>query len=439
MTLWSAFAVVLSRYSGQSDLAIGSPIANRNHRDTESLIGCFVNTLVLRLDLSGNPSFAEVLQQARQVALDAYAHQDIPLERLVEALQPERNLSHTPFFQVMFVLQNAPRPKLVLPGLEATLLKTDSAFSKFDLTLELTETATGEGVAIGDTRRGPGMNRYVQRRPAVEHERIGKSPFSDSLVAKPRDRLLRHPPGLSGRLEYRTELFARATIERLAGHLQTLLTGIVENPETPIHQLPLLTPAEQAQLTAWNDTAADYPQDLCIHQLFEEAQVAKTPQAVAVVCEDQQLTYQELDTRANQLAHRLQTLGVRPEILVGLCLERSLDVVIGLLGVLKAGGTYVPLDPVPGGTASLHAGRRPTPVLLTRSDLKARLPETRAQVVCLDVEAEALSRLSAENPHSAVTLENLAIVVIFKLNHSQKTAITRYYNGARRASNKSHA
>jgi len=281
MTLWSAFAILLSRYSGQTDIIIGSPIANRTHRDLESLIGFFVNSLVLRLDLSGNPSFEEVLRQARQVALDAYAHQDIPFERLVEALQPERNLSHAPFFQVMFVLQNAPLPDLDLPGLNLTILELESSVSKFDLTLEITETAAG----------------------------------------------------LTCRLEYCTDLFERTTIERLAGHLQTLLTGIVDNPDTPIHALPLLTEAERQQLATWNDTAVDYPQDKCVHQVFE-AQAEKTPEAIAVVCEDQQLTYRELNTRANRLAHHLQTLGVKPEVLVGICLERSLDMVIGLLSTI---------------------------------------------------------------------------------------------------------
>jgi len=208
MTLWSVFAVLLSRYSGQTDIVIGSPIANRTHPDLESLIGFFVNTLVLRLDLSDSPPFAEVLRQARRVALDAYAHQDIPFEQLVEALQPERNLSHAPFFQVMFVLQNAPPPDLELPGLDATILESESTSSKFDLTLEITETAAG----------------------------------------------------LTGRLEYSTDLFEQATIERLASHLQTLLTGIVDNPDSPIHELPLLTEAERQQLAAWNDTAVDYPQ-----------------------------------------------------------------------------------------------------------------------------------------------------------------------------------
>ncbi len=359
MTLWSAFATLLSRYSGQSDIVIGSPIANRTHSQIESLIGFFVNTLVLRLDLAENPPFEEILQQARQVALDAYAHQDIPFELLVEALQPERNLSHSPLFNVMFALQNAPLPDLELVGLSLTMLELESVIAEFDLTLEITEIASG----------------------------------------------------LMGRLEYSTDLFERATIERLSGHLQTLLTGIVENPNTPIHELPLLTKAEQQQLLAWNDTAADYPQYLCIHQLFE-AQADKTPNAIAVVFEDQQLTYRELNTKANQLAHYLQTLGVKPEVLVGICVERSIEMVIGLFGILKAGGAYLPLDPAyPTERLAFMLEDAQVSVLLIQSSLKEKLPETKAQVVCLDVEVETLSRYCSENRVSGVVPENLAYVI----------------------------
>ncbi len=359
MTLWSAFAILLSRYSGQSDIVIGSPIANRTHSEMESLIGFFVNTLVLRLDLAENLFFEDVLQQARQVALEAYAHQDIPFEQLVGALQPERNLSHSPLFQVMFVLQNADLPDLELAGLSVTLLELESVTTKFDLTLELTETALG----------------------------------------------------LSGKLEYNTDLFERTAIKRLSDHLQVLLTGIVENPKTPIHELPLLTKAEQQQLSAWNDTAADYPQDLCIHQLFE-AQVENTPEAVAVAFENQQLTYRELNTQANQLAHYLQTLGVKPEVLVGICVERSIEMVIGVLGILKAGGAYVPLDPAyPAARLAFILEDAQMPVLLSQKSLKEGLPETQAQVVCLDVEAETLSQYRFENPVSRVGSENLAYVI----------------------------
>ncbi|HEC84496.1 MAG TPA: non-ribosomal peptide synthetase, partial [Thioploca sp.] len=292
MTLLSAFASLLARYTGSEDIVIGSPIANRTQSQIESLIGFFVNTLVLRIELSGNPTFEELLKRVKQVALDAYAHQDIPFEQLVEELQPERNLSHTPLFQVMFVLQNAPIGDFELSGLTLAPVERESVIAKFDLTLSLEETAEG----------------------------------------------------LKGTLEYNTELFERATIERLSAHFKTLLTSLVTNPVKRVFELPLLSEAERHQLLfEWNNTQTDYPKEKCLHQLFE-AQVEKTPDAIAVVFEDQQLTYQALNARANQLAHYLQTLGVKPEVLVGICVERSLEMIIGLLGILKAGGAYVPLD-----------------------------------------------------------------------------------------------
>ncbi|NJO14389.1 MAG: amino acid adenylation domain-containing protein [Thioploca sp.] len=359
MTLWSAFATLLSRYSGQTDIVIGSPIANRTHRQTEPLIGFFVNTLVLRLDLSGNPTFDAVLQQARRIALEAYSYQDIPFEKLVEELKPARNLSHSPLFQVMMVLQNVPKPDWELAGLNFTTLEFESVIAKFDLTLELTETSSG----------------------------------------------------LRGRLEYNTDLFERATIERLSGHLLTLLIGIVDNPQMPLHELPLLTVAEQQQLLAWNETATDYPQDRCIHQLFED-QAEKTPDAVAVVFENQQLTYSELNRQANQLAHHLTALGVKPEVLVGICVERSLIMMSGLLGILKAGGAYLPLDPTyPKARLAFMLENSQISVLLTQSQLIDGLPETPAKIICLDMEIPARSLLSVANPLGEVNPTNLAYVI----------------------------
>ncbi|HEC84378.1 MAG TPA: amino acid adenylation domain-containing protein [Thioploca sp.] len=360
MTLFAAFVTLLSRYSGQEDIVVGSPIANRNRHEIESLIGFFVNTLVLRTHLSGNPSFIDLLAQVKQVALDAYAHQDVPFEQLVEVLQPERNLSHSPFFQVIFILQNAPMANLELPGLSLSINETEYATAKFDLTLSLEETAQG----------------------------------------------------IKGQIEYNTDLFDATTITRMMGHFQTLLEGIVTHPEQRLSELPLLTEAERHQLLVkWNDTATDYPAEQCIHQLFE-AQVEKTPDAVAVVFENQQLTYQALNARANQLAHYLQTLGVKPETLVSICLERSLEMVIGLLGILKAGGAYLPLDPVyPSARLAFMLEDAGVPVLLTQSSLTEGLPNTTAQVVCLDVEAEALSQLSAVNLRSGVEPTNLAYVI----------------------------
>ncbi|MEH1970996.1 non-ribosomal peptide synthase/polyketide synthase [Nostoc sp.] len=360
MTLLAAFDTLLYRYTGQSDILVGTPIANRNRSEVEGLIGFFVNTLVMRTDLSGNPSFSELLTRVREMALGAYAHQDLPFEMLVEALQPERNLSHTPLFQVAFVFQNAPVSQVELTGLTISDLPTENITAKFDLTL-----------AIGNTAAG-----------------------------------------FAGVLEYNTDLFDSSTIERMAGHFVTLLEAIVVNPQLPISQLPLLTAVEQQQLLIdWNDTGVDYPSDKCIHQLLEE-QAKHTPDAVAVVFEEKQLTYAQLNSRANQLAHYLQTLGVKADALVGICVERSLEMVVGLLGILKAGGAYLPLDPeYP--TERLHFILRDAQVqvLLTQHSLIEKLPANQATQVFLDTDAQAISLSSQENLITASKASNLAYVI----------------------------
>ena len=292
MSLLAAFQTLLYRYSRQEDIVVGSPIAGRNRAEIERLIGFFVNTLALRTDLSGNPSFKELLARVRSVTLDAYSHQDLPFEKLVEKLNPERSLSYSPLFQVMFVLQNTPERAEQLPGLTETPLELGLETAKFDLILSITE--------------------------------------KDGT--------------LTGSWNYNTDLFDAVTIERMTAHFQTLLESIVDNPQQPIAQLPLLKPAERQQLLVeWNDTHTEYPGDKCIHQLFE-SQAERTPDAVALVFEGQQLTYRELNQRANQLAHYLQKLGVKPDVLVGICVDRSVEMMVGLLGILKAGGAYVPLD-----------------------------------------------------------------------------------------------
>jgi amino acid adenylation domain-containing protein len=323
MTLLAAFTTLLYRYTGQTDILVGSPIANRNRREIEGLIGFFVNTLVLRLNLDNDLSFQDLLTRVREVSLAAYAHQDLPFEMLVETLQPQRDLSHTPLFQVMFVLQNAPIADLELAGLKISPLSTENTTAKFDLTLSM--------------------------------ENIEE--------------------GLVGVWEYNTDLFDDSTIERMSGHFVTLLEDIVANPTKPILRLSLLTEAEKLQLLIKNQgILVDYSQDQCIHQLFE-AQVERTPDAVAVVFENQQLTYTELNCRANQLAHYLQTLGVGPEVLVGISVERSLEMIVGLLGILKAGGAYVPLDPdYPTERLQFMLEDCEATVLLTQSNLKDKLP-----------------------------------------------------------------
>ncbi|MBW4569114.1 MAG: amino acid adenylation domain-containing protein [Tolypothrix carrinoi HA7290-LM1] len=360
MTLLAGFQTLLGRYTGSEDIVVGSPIANRNRAEIEGLIGLFVNTLVLRTNLAGNPSFEELLKRVREVALGAYAYQDLPFELLVEQLQPQRDLSHTPLFQVMFVLQNAPISVLELPGLTLTPLESDSGTAQFDLTLSMTE---------------------------IEE-------------------------GLVGSLEYNTDLFEESSIQRMAGHLQTLLEGIVANPQQRLSELPLLTKSEQHQLLReWNNTEVEYSQQLCIHQLFE-AQVEKTPDAVAVVFEDKQLTYGELNAKANQLAHYLRSLGVKPEVLVGICVERSLLMVIGLLAILKAGGAYVPLDPAyPPERLAFILQDAQVSVLLTQQHLIENLPKNQISVVCLDTNWESIAQQSLQNPISECTTDNLAYII----------------------------
>ena len=357
MTLLAAFKTLLYRYTGQTDIVVGTVTAGRNQAEIHQLIGCFVNTLVLRTDLKENPTFRQVLERVREVTLGAFAYQDLPFEKLVEALQPERNLGQNPLFQVAFVLQPP------MSGFDSMLnwsqLDIDTETAKFDLTLELQETSEG----------------------------------------------------LAGRFEYSTDLFNAETIERMVGHFQTLLEGIIANPDQKIAELPLLTEFERQQLAVWNNTETDYPKDACIHQLFEE-QVDFTPDAIALVFEEQQLTYKELNQRANQLAHHLRNLGVGAEVLVGICVERSLEMVVGLLGILKAGGAYVPLDPAyPAERLAFMLEDASVPILLTQARLIKSLPKHQGRTVCLDTDWEIIERQSEENPGYSVTSENLAYAI----------------------------
>ena len=381
MSLLAAFKALLYRYSGQRDLVVGTPIANRTMLESEPLIGMFVNTLALRSTLENEMRFADLLTQVRHLTQAAYEHQDIPFEQVVEALQPERSLSHAPLFQVMFVLQNNPQPDLSLPGLHLHWLTPPQESTRLDLTLSLME----------------------------------------------------HEGELLGWWEYNTDLFDKTTIERMVGHFQTLLAGIVANPQQCIGDLSLLTAAERHQLLVeWNDTQVDYPKDKCIHQLFEE-QVARTPDAVAVVMAREQrletrdqrladdespvsslqsLTYRELNARANQLAHNLRSIGVGPDVLVGICVERSIEMVVGLLGILKAGGAYVPLDPnYPQERLAFMLQDSDVPVMLTQAHLTESLPPIKVQVVCLDSDWVQIARNESNTPASDVQAENLAYVI----------------------------
>ncbi|MEH2220692.1 MAG: amino acid adenylation domain-containing protein [Nostoc sp.] len=360
MTLYAAFVTLLYRYTGSDDILVGTPIANRNHPEIEGLIGFFVNTLVLRTQFQGNPSFQDVLSGVREMALQGYAHQDLPFEELVEVLQPARSLSHSPLFQVMFVFQNTPMPAMDLPELRVSSLAVETGTTNFDLTLSMENTASG-------------------------------------LIAE---------------WEYNSDLFDDSTIARIAGQFQVLLEGIVNSPSSRISDLPLLRESEQQQLLEeWNSTFAEYPQHKCIHQLFE-AQVEQTPDAIAVVFENEHLTYAQLNAKANQLAHHLQTLGVKPEVMVGICVERSLFMLIGILGILKAGGAYVPLDPAyPSERLAYILSDSQVQVLLTQENLLATLPNDAAELLCLDTDWVIISNQGKENPHIEVQASNLAYVI----------------------------
>lgn len=359
MTLFAAFNVLLYCYSRQEDIVVGSPIANRTRAEIEGLIGFFVNTLALRTDLSGNPTFLDLLAQVKNTTLDAYDHQDLPFEKLVEELQPERALSYNPIFQVMFVLHNATSASAQLPGLTVTSLDADTGTSKFDLALSLFEEADG----------------------------------------------------MTGYLEYNVDLFAEATMYRFWEHFKVLLTSIAANPERPIAALPLMEEGEQAQVILdWNETTAVYPQ-IPVHQQFEQ-QAAQTPEAIAAEFPDKSVTYAELNRRANQLAHVLQKEGVAPDVKVALSVERSLEMLVGLLSILKAGGTYVPLDPTyPQERLAYMLSNSEAKVLLTQTNLLPAMPDHGAKVICLDRDWDSLAQESGENPTSDVTLDDLIYII----------------------------
>jgi amino acid adenylation domain-containing protein len=360
MTLLAAFQTLLHRYTRATDLLVGTPVAGRTHKETESLIGFFINTLVLRCDLAGNPTYRELLARVRETTIEAFMHQDLPFEKVVEELRPERSPSHSPLIQVMFVLQNAPSPGQRFGELAMTPIEIETGTAKFDLTLAVEERANGLAVAM----------------------------------------------------EYNSDLFDEATVTRMLGHWRELLEGIVANPDQRISDLPLLTDAERRQLLVeWNNTNTAYPREKPIHQLFEE-QVEQTPDAVALVFNGRQLTYGELNTRANQLAHHLQKLGVRVDTLVGICMERSVDMIVGLLAILKAGGAYVSLDPAyPKERLAFMLEDAQCVVILTQQHLESCLPARKTGIVHLGVgESSPLDGLPLTNPVGGVTPENLAYV-----------------------------
>ncbi|HEX8087256.1 MAG TPA: amino acid adenylation domain-containing protein, partial [Blastocatellia bacterium] len=366
MLMLAAFNVVLYRYSDQEDIITGVPVANRSKPELDRVIGFFANVLAMRCDLSGNPSFRDLLGRVRKVSLDAYAHQDLPFEKLIQELQPGRDPGRNPLFQVSLSVQNIPLPTLKMSDLTLDVLDLDWEITRFDLSLSIWETAKEES-AEG---------------------------------------------GLSMLFLYNADIFDEATIDRMAGHFRTLLEGVAANPDRRISAMPLLGEAERRQLLVeWNSVEMPVARDVCFHQLFE-GQVERTPDATAVVFRQQRLTYRELNDRANQLAHYLRARGVSPDTLVGIYMERSVDMMVALLGILKAGGAYVPFDPdYPNERLSLMIEDSRALAILTQRKLLADLPLDRAKAICLDADRQEISRQSSQNPANEAGAENLVYVI----------------------------
>ena len=357
MTLLAAFQVLFSRYTGQTDIVVGSPIAGRTRRETEPLIGNFLNTLVLRTDLSGNPTFQELIGRVKETTLQAYSNQEVPFEKLVEELQPERDVSRTPLFQTLFIFQNMPKG---LPGQSLVPEGEESAVARYGLTVELAES----------------------------------------------------PDGLVIVLEYNSDLFDASTIERMMRHYGQVLAAVCRDSNQRVQEIQYLTAEEQRDLVSkWNDSALSYPSDKCLPELFA-AQAVRTPHKVAVSCQGRELTYQELDERSTQLANYLHTKGIARGEFVAILVERSVEMVIALLGVLKAGAAYLPLDPVyPPERISFMLQDSAVPLVLTQSSLLSALPETSAEVLSLDRDWEAVASCSAEKGELVVAPVDLAYII----------------------------
>jgi amino acid adenylation domain-containing protein len=360
MTMLAAFGTLLWRWSGQEDMLIGTPVSGRSRTELEPLIGYFSNSVVLRMNMGGDPTFRELLKQTKEVALAAYSHQHLPFEKLVTEIQPQRDLSYSPMYQVMFSVGEHKDLGIELPGMEITPIIIDRGVAKFDMTLGMTE---------------------------LKHD-------------------------LMCNIEYCSALFEPSTMQRLANQFQNLLQGIVENPDRRISALPLLSAEERHKtLFTWNDTEHVCPDDVFVPFMFEQ-QAAKRPDAPAVVCENQRLTYRELNERGNQLAHYLKKRGVGPETRVVVCMERSAEMIVGVMGVMKASAAYVPLD-------AMYARERlpviipdsECPVVLTQASLLSRIPETNAEIITLDGDWPKIAGESKENPKHEINADTLAYVV----------------------------
>ena len=379
MGLLAVLQLLIYRYTGEHDIVVGAPIAGRKRAQLQGSIGLFLNLVALRTDFSGDPTFADLLKQVCNVVMGAYQHQDIPFERVVEELRPARVPGRSPLFQVTIDQVDPKWIALDLEGVRSSWLPADNQTSKFDLTLA----------------------------------------WFDS------------PEGLRGWLEYSTDLFDTATITRMQGHYRTLLESVVADPDRRISQIPMLTQAERQQfLVDWNETRADYPADACIHQLFE-VQVRKSPYAIAVETEDSRITYLELNRRANQLAHYLVRLDVGPESLVGICLNRGIDLMVALLGTLKAGAAYVPLDPgYPRQRLAFMLRDAKVKSVLTQERWADLLRDDGVSVVCLDHEAGRLDRECDENPGIQISPDNLAYVIYTSGSSGRPKGVLGLHRGA---------
>jgi amino acid adenylation domain-containing protein/non-ribosomal peptide synthase protein (TIGR01720 family) len=366
MTTLAAFLVMLSRYTRQDDLCVGTAVANRRKSEVERLIGMIVNNLVLRTDVSGNPTFRELLSRVRETTLEAFANEDLPFDKVVEVLKPVRNLSYNPLFQAMFSFHDTPLPDLTLPGLKITTnVALSNKSTKFDLDVVIIPNSQQQG----------------------------------------RDK------GITVIWEYNTDLFDAATIQQMVDQYQNLLETIVVQPNRQIRELPLLTPSQQRLLGEWNQTDREDTQNQCIHKLFE-LQVELTPDAIAVEQDGKKLTYRELSDRANKIAHYLQSLGVKPETLVGICVDRSLEMIAGLLGILKAGGAYVPIDPAyPQERISEMIADTQLGILLIQNRFQEKLTGYTGQTICLDTDWAKIATQSPANPVSDVQLHKLAYII----------------------------
>ena len=359
MILLAAFDVLLAKYSGQDDIPVGTPVANRNRSETENMIGFFVNTLVLRADLSGNPSFTALLKQVKESTLGALAHQDVPFETLVEELQPERNMSHPPLFQVMFVLNNAPVAVLELAGLTFELIEIENKTAKFDMVLNITE-----------------------RQNA-----------------------------LTGKLEFNTDLYDRDTMERLIHHYLMLLKAVTERPESTVSELELLDKEEKNALLKMARPPREYNESQCVHQMFEQT-AAKTPTAIALRVGEEQLSYATLNKRVNQLAHYLLENGLRRGAFVGVCAERSVGMLVSLLAVLKAGGVYLPLDPnYPSERLNYMLEDAGASFLITQQKLLSTFQTEGRTVILLDVDHEKIAAKDAKNTEQSVNKDDAAYII----------------------------